>query len=593
MTTNRALRRAASELAAVVLVLIIYSYPSFRARGELGSTVLPPMFAPDLSLYLNLGNLTTIGENTVMNPYYRVPVPSNGSGYLKFGLAARLFGNLNRLLDDHMWFAMLLWNVFWWGLFCVVALCVFGCFLPVTSPPMVIIGLGLVMLVNFGILKSLLIAWIRLPSLSAFDTLGLPFMRAFIPVIPSAFVLAYLGLQMEALRRRSIISWIAMGALQLLALAVFPYATLMMAGLTAVSVVWQTRLSIKGKAWRIPLVYGVACAFLDGAFLWHSSLGFYEKQSSTIHFQPQLLPHLIGGNWLLLFGLTVAVAFSQTIVPEVKWALVGFGASNAVLMLGDAIVPATTILLSHHAAHFIHVTMATLITFLAAATLASVQDRSTIVRTVLGVILVIILLNGALLASGTYRGFLPTNREIVELSRLRSAWGSRNGDLVIARSKNVDDPCAWIALLAKAPVLFCTDAEVMLTPQQNRDIHRFRQALYLYLSGKDSGFLQRELAAPDPSSLMYRLGYWAEASSLSVEERKEGIRAIQADLIPLLERVESHDVAVNIFFRQFRRIIVIDNQQNRTFAAERLASFLKLEGQENSDDFVLLSYVPR
>jgi hypothetical protein len=302
---------------------------------------------------------------------------------------------------------------------------------------------------------------------------------------------------------------------------------------------------------------------------------------------------LIGGNGLLLVGLTVAIALSKNIAREVKWPLVGLGTTNALLMLGDAIVPATTILLSHHAAHFVHLTMAILITFLAASVVAARSQKVWITRAVLGLLLVVIFLNGALLALGSYRGFLPANREIADLVRLPVAWGPQDGDLVIARSKNADNPCGWIVLLTKSPVLFCTDAEVMLTPQQNRDIHRFRQALYLYLSAVGSELLQRQLSVLDPSSRMYGLGYWAEAASSSVEERNQGVRAIQADLIPWLERVEKHDPAVDAFFRNFRRIIVIDNEPNRTFSAERLASFLKLERQESHDGWVLLSYVPR
>ena len=76
-----------------------------------------------------------------------------------------------------------------------------------------------------------------------------------------------------------------------------------------------------------------------------------------------------------------------------------------------------------------------------------------------------------------------------------------------------------------------------------------------------------------------------------------GIRAIRADLIPLLEQVERHDLAVNRFFQEFRRIIVIDSIRHHTFDDERLASFLRLEGkleeQQNSDDLVLTTYVPK
>ena len=582
----------ASQLVAVILLLAVYTYPSFKARTQLGSTVLPPAFAPDLSLYLNLSNLTATDHSEVINPYYRVPVPANGTGYLKFDLAARLFGYLNKVLAHQPWFALLIWNVFWWGFLCGVALWVFGRFLPVASPMLVVFGLGLLMLFNFGALKALLLAWVQLPSLAAFSALALPFMRAFIPVIPSALVLAYLGLQMEALGQRRTTLWVAMAALQLLTLAIFPYATLMMAGVTAIGILWQVRLGTR-ETWQIPLLYGVFCALLDAAFVWHGSLGFYDNRSSTIHFQPRLLPHLVGGIWLLMVALTIATAFSKSLAPKVKWPLVGLGATNAFLMLGDAVVPATTILLSHHAAHLVQLTVATLTTFLAASALAAIPNRIWIARGVLGVLLAFILLSGALLSSGTYRGFLSLNREVVELAHSQNAWSSQEVDLIIAPSRNVDDPCGWVVLLSTTPVLFCTDAEVMLTPQQNREIHRFQQALYLYLSGENGAELRRRLASADPSSLMYRLGYWAEAVSLSAEEREQGIRAIQSELIPLLEQVESRDVAVSTFFRKFRRIIVIDRQQQRTFSAERLNSLLKFEGQQNVEGLVLLSYVAR
>ena len=585
--------RAGCCIAAIVVILALYSYPFLRARAELGSTVLPPIFAPDLSLYLNLSNIETIGGGQVLNPYYHVPLPSNGTGLLRFDFAAKLFGLFSRLLDGHTWFALLIWNLFWWGLLCGVVLWVLERFLPATPPGILVVGLGLMMLFNFGVLKTLLIAWLHLPSLSGFQFLGLPFMRSFISIIPITCLLAYLGLQMEALRRRNLIPWMAMGALQLLALAIFPYATLMMAGTTAVSVLWQIFAGVQRDELHVPILYGIGCAVLDGAFLLRGSLDLYGKHSSMIHFQPNLLPHLIGGAWLLLVILTIATVRTKALPPTVKGVLVGLAATNAVLMLGDVVVSPTKILLSPHAGDFLHTTVAILITFLAAAAWASRQRKFRAASGALWGIAAILLLNGLLLTSGTYRDFLPSNREMVELSRLQRTWNLKEGDLVIARSQSVDDLCGWTVLLSKAQVLYCTDAQMMLTPQQNRDIHRFRQALYLYLSGKDSVFLERALSGPESSSLMYQLGYWTEAMALSAEDRMEGVHAVRADLIPLLEQVERHDFAVNRFFQEFRRIIVIDSVRHRTFDDERLASFLKLEEQQNSDDLVLLTYVPK
>lgn len=587
-------RKIALACALVAVVLAVYSYPTFKARAELGSRGLPPIFAPDLTLYLNLSNLTPIGEGQVLNPYYRIPVSSNGAGYLKFGLAAKLFGKFDRMLDGRTWLTLLLWNAFWWGCLCIAAIWMFERYLPAGSEVFVILGVCLLMFFNFGVAKTIVQAWAHLPSVAAFDTLGLPFMRAFAPVIPCALVLAYLGLQMEVLRRRRIALWIAMALLQLLALTVFPYATLLMAGITAVSIFAQPIRMAVVETWRIPLLYALTCGLLDCGFLLHGSVGFYANSSPSIHLQPQVLPHLIGGNWLLILGSTIAVAITKKLSPEVKWPLVGMGASNALLMLGDAVVPATKILLSHHAGYFVHTTVATLITFLAAIWFGpSLNSRSWAARGIIALVLLLVLVNGGLMVSGTYRGLLDLNREAVQLSDLEHGLNSNNQDLVIARSKDVDDACGWIPLVSTSPVLFCTDAEVMLTPEQNRDVHRFRQALYLYFIGEDSGALQRELAAPDPSSLMYRLGYWAEAVSPSAEERKQGIREIQADLVPVLHKVEERDGTANAFFRNYRRIIVIDKQREQTFDHDRLGSFLELEGQQNSGDFVVYFYRPQ
>jgi hypothetical protein len=584
--------RAVAQFAAIVLVLFIYSYPSLKARADFGPASLPPIFAPDLSLYLNLSSVERVSPGQILNPYYLVPVPANGTAYLKFRLGVALFSAWNKLLAGRTWLAMFIWNLFWWGLLCAGALWLFERFLPMGSWAIGIAGLGLLMLVNTGMAKLLLAAWIHLPSLSGFQSVGLPFMRAFSPQIPIPLLLGYLGLQMDALRGRSFLRWVGMGVLQLLALSAFPYTTLMMAGLTLVSVLWQMFSRGLRNSWQAPFAYGGTCAVADGAFLMRGSLNIYASHSSPIHFQPQVLPHLVGGAWLILCLLTVATALNKTLPAEVKWPLVGLGATNALLMLGDAVVPSTVLLLSSHAAYFAHTTIAALCTFLLSAAMVRMHPQSTKMRIAVGVALGLLALNGILLSLGTYRAFLPLNREQAGVARLLSSLQPAQGELVIARSLTVDDACGWVALLSRGPVLFCTDAETMLTPQQNLDIHRFRQALYLYFSGKDSAYLQRVLSDPNPAGPMYQLGFWAEATSFSREERQEGLRGIQADLMPILERVETHDAAASKFFRQFQRVIVIDHLQDPAFLPARLGSFLKLEGEQHLDNWVLVSYIP-
>jgi len=589
-------RRAVAQFIAVVLILFIYSYPSLKAKADFGAVSLPPIFAPDLTLYLNLSSVKTISPGQVLNPYYLVPVPSSGTAYLKFRLGPILFNAWNTLLAGRIWLAMFTWNLFWWWLLCAITLWLFERFLPTNSWHIGIAGLGLVMLVNIGMLKPLLAAWIHLPSLVGFQSVGLPFMRAFSPQIPIPFLLGYLGLQIGALRDRSLYRWIGMGVVQLLALSIFPYAVLMMAGVTLLSVLWQmlSPNSPRG-AWRISFAYGAACAVADGVFLKHGSMNIYASHTSLVHFQPQLLPHLVGGAWIILCLLTVATILSKTLPAEVRWPLFGLGATTVLLMLGDAVVPATVLLLSSHGAYFAHTTSAILFTFLASASLFRITDqssRSIKFRIAVALALAALALDGILLSLGTYRAFLRSNREQVDVTRLMSSLQPAAGELFIARSMSVDDACGWVALLSRGPVLYCTDAETMLTPQNNEDIHRFREALYLHFSGEESGHLQRILSGPNSASLMYRLGFWAEATSLSREEQKEGVLSIQAGLIPLMQLVERHDPDVTKFFRQSRRIIVIDDQQNPIFLPARLGSFLKFEGEQSVGHWVMLFYVP-
>lgn len=590
---NYSAHRTVAQFAAVVLILFVYSYPSLKTRADFGPTSLPPIFAPDLSLYLNLSTVKTVGSGQVLNPYYLVPVPSSGTAYLKFRLGAALFSAWSKLFAGRLWLAMFVWNLFWWGLLCAVALWLFEHFLPMGSCKIVLGGLGVLMLVNTGMAKPLLAAWIHLPSLSGFQSVSLPFMRAFSPQIPIPLLLGYLGLQMGALRGRSLYHWVAMAVIQLLALSAFPYATLMMAGITFVSVSGQLLSPGEARhAWHIPLVYGAACAVADGIFLRRGSMAIYASHSSTLHFQPQLLPSLVGGVWLLLCLLTVATAFSKTFPAEVKWPLVGLGGTNVLLMLGDSVVPSTVLLLSAHATYFAHTTVAVLFTFLVSGALVRAHMESVKTGIILGVVLFVLALNGVLLSLGAFRAFLPANRDQIEVVRLLSSSRSSGGELFVARSRVVDDACGWVALLSRGPVLFCTDAETILTPLQNRDVHRFRQALYLYFSGKDKDYLESVIRSANPGPAMYQLGFWAEATSLSRDEQQEGLRGIQVDLIPALGRIERHDPAVSQFFHQFRRILVVEDLHDRVFDSARLSSFLRLEGEQYLDHWELLSYVP-
>jgi len=584
--------RALLQAIPIVCTLLIYCYPSLRTWKDLGPTPLPPMFSPDLSLYLNLGNITTIGGGQAFNPYYLVPVPSHGTGYLKFRSETILFRALTRLLFNKMAPALFIWNLFWWGLLCVIALRLFRRWLPPASGYFAVSGLCLLMLFNFGVIKPLLSAWLHLPSLSGFQNFELPFMRPFVPQVPIVLLLAYLGLQIAVLRNSNIASWMAMWLLQFSALTVFPFSTLMMVGITLVSALWALFFAGWPRAWRSFLTYAVACGVSDVGFLKFGSLNLYGSRAPAIHFQPQLLPHLIGLAWLFLFVLVLLVAFNSALAPEVKWPLVGLGAASLLLMPGDAFVPAPVLLLSTHAGYFTHTTDVILCTFIAPNLLAGMRTHF-VTRVAIGILSGLLLLNGIFTSVATYKVFAPFNREVADASHLLSSLAPEGRELFIAPSTYVVNLAGWIVLLPRQPVLFCTDAALMLTPEQLREVAWPREALYLYFSGEDSSHLERAIVGKDFLKTTFALGFRAEATSLSREEQLDAVRTIRADLIPKLQEVEAHSATVTQFLAQFERIVVIDNSENRSFSPTRLASYLRLESEQRLNNLILQSYVPR
>ncbi len=72
---------------------------------------------------------------------------------------------------------------------------------------------------------------------------------------------------MSLLRAQRFRIWVGMGLLQSLAFAIFPYTTLMMAGITLVATVWLIAARIQSIPWRTLVSYGTICAVVDLLYL--------------------------------------------------------------------------------------------------------------------------------------------------------------------------------------------------------------------------------------------------------------------------------------------------------------------------------------
>jgi hypothetical protein len=595
LNNSRHMIRRPFIVAIILFTLGVYSYPALETWAKTGSTESPPILASDVGLYLLISRLTTLSPGAILNPYYGIEVPTNATAHLKFRLAFMLFGHLDTLLGRHLWLALFVWNLLWCGLLCWIVVWLFEQFLPDNSLLVIATGFAFLMWSNFGLLKPEFLAWIHLSSLKGFENVGLAYSRPFFPQLPIPLLLAYLGLQMYLLRAPRLRIWVGMGLLQLLAFAIFPYTTLMMAGITIVATIWLIVARIQSVPWRTLVAYGTICAAVDLLYLRHLGTLTNETQTqpSVFHIEFALLPHWIGGMWMILGFLTVATAFMRVLPAEVKWPLVGLGLTNLSLLLGDVFFSETSLMMSHHAGYFVHATVAVLLTFILSAVCVRLRAMTRYTGFALGVVVILLAVNAMLLAEATYRAFLPLNQQQAETASLLKSIPLRADDLLIVRANIVDDPCEWAPLVSGAKVLFCRNAAALLTPNQNQTIQRFRQALYLYFTGKDSRQLERITEDPKASEEQMRLAYFGGIIPFRKEERERGLRAIRMELIPLLDSAERQDPPEHAFLRQYSRILVVDNRQYPVFDRQRLASYLVIQKEVPWGDLTILFCNPK
>lgn len=575
-------------LAALLLViLVLYLYPLAATRAHLGPSPLPPLFAPDLYLYLNVSNLQAVGQHVVANPWYGLPAPEAASGYGKFGLSFRVFRGLLHLLGNSWWIAVALWTALWTFLICLAVVWLLRRLLPEGSGLLLGVSTALLLLVDLRALPSLPSAWLHLPSLRGFEGLAVPYVRSFFPQVVIPLVLVYVGLQMSVLRERRWKVWLGMGAIQWLAFVVFPYAMLLMAVTTGII------LLLGLLARRLQLGYaqfagfGALCALLDAAYLVHLGSGGVSA-GPLIALQPALLLHLLLSKTLgLVVLVTALVCVVRAEQAEVKWTLVSLGSATVLLLLGEGVLsPALQI--SHHTLYFVHTVVGIQLAYLLGALYPAAARRVPRIRWAAAILLAGMLLHGALVARGNYRTFLTFNQAQKEEANILVPLNLQADDLVIADARYVDDTSCWLPLVSRARVLFCRNAEFALAPEELESVQDRRLAFYLYFSGWDEARVSQLLSPEMPSSQQDFLSLTQERLALEGPERAAALAALKSRLLPALASIENRDPAAQQFLRQSNRVVVIYQAEDPTFSRARLESYFQITGQQQVGNSVLL-----
>lgn len=576
-------------VAVIVMILAIYSYPAVRTALTTRSLRMPAVSAPDLGLYLSLSKLQSNADGTIVNSFYRISVPASSVGYLKFRTGPILFGYLNHLFQSRLGFSLFVWNLLWWMFLSLSAIWLFNRFLPLPTPELVLAGVSALMLFSITEVGRLLSAPLHF-SLSALPG-GLAYIRPFAPQVMAPLLIVYLGLQIRALAEERVLCWFVMSAVQFAALTCFPYATLLMAGTSAVATVWYLLFSGRRSAWRFVVGFALLCALIDFAFAMHGSGGIrygFPDQSSFIRLQPSLLAKSIGKFWVLTAILIVATVRNRTLRSEVKWTLVGMGLSNIVFVLGDAFIAERIFFLSDHMGYFYQSTVVIMLAFLVSAYLEEHPGWTDAARPFFLGIIGVCGLFGLLLAEGNYRRNFNHNQELSDLAHWAERSKLTSEDLVITKFVgSAYDSCEFVPLLSPAQVLYCRNAQLALTPEQNRDIQRHREILYLYFDGKDRAWV-------NDSTSFEGYGIYGEVSSYrNPEEQAARVSVLRREMLPLFQQVEDQDPAVRDFFHRFRHIWIVENSKDPLFVNARLNSYFDIQSQQNVGTLLVLFAVPK
>ena len=568
-TPHHLLKRPWILAITTATVLAIYSYPALRTAVATQSMRLPAVSEPDLGLYLSISEIERQGDGTFVNPYYHIGVPANAGGYLKFRSGPVLFGFLNAMLGGRLWWTLFAWNLLWWGLLFITIIWFFERFLPKPPVGLPLVASTLLMLVSIEGLGRFIGALLNSSSMPFVG--GLPYLRPFAPQVMMTLFVCYVGLQVWAMSDKTLTPWCLMALLQFVALTNFPFCTLMMAGISTVAVGWYLLHNRCKAAWIKVAGFALGCFLLDGAFVQHgfSRLGLgFTGSGALIKIQPSLVGKSIGKLWVLTALLVCLTALTRRLRPEIKWTLVGMGVSNILFVLGDAVVSESVFYVSQHIGYFYQPTIIILSIFLVSVYVPQAPSSDALVRVVLLTALGVSFVYALAMADGNYRLNYLYNSEQRDLAE----WFAKNkveaSDLVVTQFSGLQyDACEWIPLLSKAEVLYCRNAQLTLTAEQNRDIQRYREVLYLYFEGKDSQWLQTH-------SDFERYGLYGELESYrKPEERAARVIEVRAEMLPFFDRVENSDPSVKAFFRTFRRVWIVQKREDKILSERRLVSY--------------------
>ena len=549
--------KAVSLVSILLVSAAIYALPWITASGDRAG--LPAIFGADFYAYLNLSHIFSISAVPEHDPWYGVPIQPK-FGHSTFRVAFVLFGAVRSVLGSDV-ATSVVWSICWSVLIaCSLWLLLRALF---DEAPSLFLFAGTAMIVFFSLstLKINIISWLHLLSGRFTNDLPLPFIRMFFPQIAIPLLAFYFLFCKRAWDHGRVRDFAALFLIQVASFLCFPYGSVFVGLATVIFLL----LTVSPSDWRKRVlqfgIMGVGSLLADVLYLWlvlprGNAAGTVQNRTPLFHLDLAQLRTDFGGTVVLLWVFAVFLLVTQWKNPS-RLLIVSIGIANGLMLLADCIID-PRLLVSHHAGYFVQISLG--LETCAVGYWAKDFCSRRLLKIAAAATSIFFVCSGVLASWAAVRVNADTNSQGASFAQVIRNLNLSSEDLVLAPAKDVDDFSTAVPLLSRAHVLYTPEAEILLGAGDENLMNQ-RLAAYLFLSGRDSNWLDSQLSKHLLPSSVLTLGQRFE---LQYQHRPNLLeREVRQNVSPRLQMLDS-GVKPPVFAGS-RRVIVLDDIDHPTF----------------------------
>ena len=549
--------RIVSFASVLLLTAAIYALPWMTASGG-NRSGLPPTFGADSYAYLNLSHVFTISGIPDHDPWYGVPIQPK-FGHSTFRAAFVLFRATRSVLGNDVTTSVV-WSISWSAFIAAGLWLLLRSLFDEASVLFLFAGTCMMAFFSLSTLKINLLDWFHLLSGSIRNDLPLPFVRMFFPQIAIPLLAFYFICCKKAWDHGRMRDFVGMVAIQIGIFLSFPYGSVLMALATVMFLV----LMAAENNWRKRVLQfgmmGTATLLADALYLWlalrPTSAGRGQHGTPLFHLDFSQLRTDFGGTVVLILVLATFLFVMQRKNAS-RVLIVSIGAANALMLLADCVID-PRLMVSHHAGYFVQLSLGLELCGVCYWAKDFVSHRFLKIATATASVFFVY--NGALASWASVRANDDANTRDASFAQVITQLQLTSEDLVIAAARDVDDISTAVPLLSRAKVLYTPEAEILLGPGDERLMNQ-RHAAYLYLSGRDSSWVEAQLSNHVIPPTVLTLGQRFELQYHRREDLME--EEVRQNLLPELH---AFDLGGNsAVLAGSRRVIILDDINHPTF----------------------------